>query len=104
MAGSVAFTSTSFSMVIVFNSCKNFLTMDFIVFSASLSNLITASSLFLNSGGKNFLSALSSSPVLSLLPNPILALSMSSAPRFEVIMSVMFLQSAFLPLDPVTVP
>ena len=103
-ASSVVLTSTSFSTVIVFNSSINFLTIDFIVSSASLSNLITASSLFLNSGGKNFLSALSSSPSLSKDPKPILFLSIASAPKLEVRISVIFLQSAFLPFDPVTVP
>ena len=104
IASSVALTSTSFSIVIVFNSNKNFLTTDFMVSLPNLSNFITASNLFLNSGGKNFFIALSSSPVLSLLPNPMLFLSFSSAPKLDVIINVMFLQSAFLPLDPVTVP
>ena len=66
-------------------------------------NLTIASSLFRNSGAKNRFIA-SSSSVLSDSPNPKLAFSISSAPKLDVKISIMFLQSAFLPLDPVIVP
>jgi DNA gyrase/topoisomerase IV subunit B len=60
---------------------------------------------FLNSGLKKSLTALSSSPLFSsAVVKPMVCFSLSAAPRLDVNTIIEFLQSAFLPLDDVIVP
>ena len=76
------------SLFAIFNAISSF----------KLLNTTILSSLFLNSGVKNFLiSSLIASPLIILSPNPITDLPISLAPALEVIIKRTFLKSAFLP-------
>ena len=79
-----------------------------IFLTARLSNLLNLqiiSNLFLSSGLKKSLTALSSLPVLSnSLPKPMLFVSFSLAPRLLVNIIIQFLISTVLPAELVTTP
>ncbi len=71
----------------------------------NLLNVITPSSLFLNSGAKNFLRALSSYELSSSSPpKPIVFFSESAAPKLVVRIKIQLRASASLPFAPVILP
>ena len=76
-------------------SVKNLETILWINFSCSGLNLITPSNLFLNSGEKNILIALSSFRPSSLVKPTMLS---AVAPKFELIIKITFWKLILLPL------
>ena len=76
----------------------NFSTTREIISGDKLEKAIVASSRFLNSGENILLIASVSSPVLSVLANPMASLARSAAPAFVVMISITLRKSIFFPL------
>ncbi len=86
------------------SSTRNLPTILSITSLDSFLKIIVASSLFLNSGAKNFLRALSSYSNSNSSLNPIKFFSASLAPRLVVRINTQLRASASLLFDPVTLP